>query len=227
MRVSALNDPSIGIDYNDGVYDRGTQPERASCAVTCHTIAVEGHEDEEIHEQAVQHAFEYCYDELLVGVVVVGQSDPVVLRAVVEGALVELLVEHGEPHDWKRREHHVVRLVDKRLVECLPAECRRKAKPEERLHEQLILIEHVVGEHCVTAVSLTSVVEQQGSQILELRDGVVTGSRGLHSLKTLDADSNVRLGNHVDVISSITDSHRDCSGCIFPNHLHNLSLLLR
>ena len=168
MRVGALNDPSIGIDHDAGVDDRRAQPERASGAVAGNSMAVEGHKCEQVEQQPVEHAFEHCYDKLLVGVVVVGQTNPVVLRVVVEGHLLELFVEHGEPHDWERSEHHVVELIDQWLVQSLSTECRCESKPEKRLHKQLILVEHVVSEGCISTIRLAPMIEKQRPQILEL-----------------------------------------------------------
>lgn len=52
--------------------------------------------------------------------------------------------------------------------------------------------------------------EKQSSETLEIRDGVVTELRSLISLFAHDTDSYSGRLDHVDVISSVTDS--ECQG---------------
>jgi len=48
-------------------------------------------------------------------------------------------------------------------------------------------------------------VEQQGSEVLELADRVVSRGDSLAALLAGDADADVRLGDHGDIVGAITN----------------------
>lgn len=64
-------------------------------------------------------------------------------------------------------------------------------------------------------------------QELELADGIVCRPGSLLTLFTKDANTDMGLRNHIDIIGAITDGQGDLLGEASLNHVDNISLLLR
>ena len=69
-------------------------------------------------------------------------------------------------------------------------------------------------------------IENQRPQILKLRDGIVRRSRSLHALEPFYPYSNMRLGNHINIVCTITNTHCDCLLVMVSDHLNYLCFLL-
>ena len=102
-----------------------------------------------------------------------------------ESRLGELLVKHCEPHDWERGESNIVALIDDRLIHDLPTKGRCVAEPVLWHDEEIVFVKHEVGSKRVASIGFSTMIEDQGSQVLELGNSVVACPSSLHSLKTL------------------------------------------
>jgi len=56
------------------------------------------------------------------------------------------------------------------------------------------------------------VEEQQSPQILKLANCVISRPGCLLSLQALDADADMGSRNHANIIGTVSDGKRDCSG---------------
>lgn len=68
--------------------------------------------------------------------------------------------------------------------------------------------------------------EQQVLQVLKFPDRVVRGFDSLLTLETANANTDMSCCNHIDIISSITDSKRGLRWVLVFNHVNNFCLLL-
>ena len=55
----------------------------------------------------------------------------------------------------------------------------------------------------------------QNLQVLELSDGIISCPSSLGAFSTSYTHTNVRLSNHRNIISTITDSHSDPLAVVF------------
>ena len=69
-------------------------------------------------------------------------------------------------------------------------------------------------------------LEEQGSEELELSNGVIAGSRRLHALTACDTHADMCLIDHRDVVCSVTHRQRHLLWEALANHLHYVALLL-
>jgi hypothetical protein len=74
---------------------------------------------------------------------------------------------------------------------------------------------------------LSSVPEQESSQILELGERIVREGSSLVSFFSEDADSNVGLLDHVDIVGSVTNSQSNSSCLSFLHKSDDVSFLGR
>lgn len=169
----------------------------------------------------VAHLDALVFDEqlllelLLVGV---GLHSPVAL-------LFE--VEAGVPHNWQRRHRHVIQLVNELFVQRLPGEGGEESKVELRGHIQEILVEGIQYHVRISSIRLTTVEEKQRLQELELANGVVCASCSLLALLAQDADADVGLQDHSNVVGAVTDGQSSFCGMPFLHHVDDVGLLLR
>ena len=220
MGRCALHHEQIRIHYNYRVDQSTTHPQIAIKAICAHMRAIKTIHNEHHGQKPVEDALEDGARDEVVGEVLVGESDAVLLGICEEGLLGEFLGEHRKNDYRESRERHVVELVDDWLVECLPTEGRREAKPELRHHEQDVFVEHVDCQDRVSSVRFAPMEEKKRFQVLELRYRVVRRSRRLHSFQALDANANVCFANHIYIISSIANTQSDRFSMLIPDHLH-------
>ena len=182
MRRGALQDVYVCVDDNDAVEENAALLEATVLTVTVQLVPIEGEVDEASDAKSIEDALDLCPCQNADGVVLVDETDAVVLWLAQETLFGVLFVHHAEPHDRERGEDNVVALVDDLLVQCLSTEGGSETEPELRQHEQDVLVEHECGEDCVAPVSLPAVVEKQRLHESELRDCIVGRPRRLHPL---------------------------------------------
>ena len=85
----------------------------------------------------------------------------------------EFFVKHSKPHDRQRCKYDIVPLVNDRLVKSLSTKCGRKTKPVLGYREENILVKHIHSKCGISSIIFTSMVENEGSQKLKLRNCVV------------------------------------------------------
>ena len=67
--------------------------------------------------------------------------------------------------------------------------------------------------------------EYQSPQLLELRNGKVRSLNSSQAFVSIQANSNMRLVDHRDIVVAITDSHREQALIIEFDHSNHVSLL--
>lgn len=145
-----------------------------------------------------------------------------------ERFLVVLLVEYSVDDNRQRAVEYVVELVQIGLIKSLTREVVSKSVPRiaqrsiklvTRLCQSALpklwqdhndILEEVEEDTCrVSSVTLSSVIEQQPFNVLELSDAVVAGSRRLVAFLAFDSNSNMSCVDHIDIICTVTDGHCD------------------
>ena len=101
-----------------------------------------------------------------------------------------------------------------------------------RSKEKQVFVDHVEDYVRVFAIALASMVEQEGLQLLELTNCIVRLAKGM--ITTLytylvriifDANRNIRLIHHGNIIDSISNSQRNFLWLIFFNQPYYVSFL--
>ena len=87
--------------------------------------------------------------------------------------LREFLIQHGENDDREGCESDIVELINYWLIQGLSTERGSKSVPELRHDEENIFVKHIDGEHRVSAIGFTAMVEKQMLEVRELRNCVV------------------------------------------------------
>lgn len=73
-----------------------------------------------------------------------------------------VLIVHGcKPHDRECSECHIEELIKQGFVQCLAREHREEAEPEERQHEEYILVEVVAYKIRIPSIGLSSMNEEK------------------------------------------------------------------
>lgn len=106
---------------------------------------------------------------------------------------------------------------------------KQRVVAEHKLDDDVddVLIKVVENQEGDSSVGLSTVLEHQWSQELELADRIVCGSCSLLSLFALNSNTHVSLLDHVNVVCSITYGKSNFVGETVSYHQYYLSFLLR
>ena len=75
-------------------------------------------------------------------------------------------------------------------------------------------MEHKLGQYSRTAVGQATVPEHKLAELTELFKGKVTCEGSLKAFFTLNADAHIRLHDHTDIISTVTDTSDALASCV-------------
>ena len=149
-----------------------------------------------------------------------------------ESLLVKLLIWHSINYYWNRSEYYIEELHHPVSIKVLALKARVETKNGCRSKEKQVFVDHVEDYVRVFAIALASMVEQEGLQLLELTNCIVRLAKGM--ITTLytylvriifDANRNVRLIHHGNIIDSISNSQRNFLWLIFFNQPYYVSFL--
>jgi hypothetical protein len=109
----------------------------------------------------------------------------------------------------------------------LAGEAAEGLEAELGQREDQVLPEHVQHELGHAQVVPAAVHQQQALEEAETADRIVRRVGRLHALRAADADTDVRLRDHIDIVSTVADSKRAAAGHSLADEAHNLRLLVR
>eukprot|EP00760_Papus_ankaliazontas_P014970 PhM_4_TR16204/c0_g1_i1/m.42220 len=139
--------------------------------------------------------------------------------------VADILVKHSERHDRERREEDIPKVRVVVLREFLSGEAREELVPVVRERKGHVLVVAVGNQLRDADEVQTAVHEKEPLEEAELGNGVVTRE---HRLLTLhapgDADTNVRLLDHRDVVRSVADGEGK-GALLVADKVHDLGLL--
>ncbi|KAJ2864202.1 hypothetical protein GGH94_003066 [Coemansia aciculifera] len=138
----------------------------------------------------------------------------------------QVLVKHAQGAGGQRRVQHVVE-HDQRVVEEVgDRPLAEELEPEERHGEDDVLVEEVEHHRRDAQVRPAAVHEQELLQEPELRDRVVGRHDGLQPLLAADANADVGLLDHADVVGAVADGQAQRAQAVL-DEPHDQRLLQR
>jgi hypothetical protein len=132
-------------------------------------------------------------------------------------------VNHDGPGDKK----YVEELVSVVVIKGGPGEVVIHSEPKLREYQERVFEEIKEDEVCVLPIGFAPMVEEQSFQQLEFSDRVITCSRCLRSLQSLDTDANMGCRDHVDVIRAVSNCEGDDFRLFSSNKGDDLLFLFR
>eukprot|EP00968_Pinguiococcus_pyrenoidosus_P002450 scaffold139_cov246-Pinguiococcus_pyrenoidosus.AAC.6 len=136
-------------------------------------------------------------------------------------------VEHAR-HDDRQAQEQVEARDQHVLVRRAAAVAALRRVGEQRDHQHHVLVERVQDDLGLAPVRPAPVHHEQRLQELELRDGKVRRVHRLLALPPADADADLRLPQHRDVVGTVADGqrHRQRPDALL-HRAHQQGLLLR
>ena len=105
-------------------------------------------------------------------------------------------------------------------------EAREKAIEYDSTALEQVLVKYEANSVSVSSIGLPAVVEQQWFQVFEGSKSVVRRAHSLIAFSSTQANSNVGLPDHADVVRAIADGQGDLLRLPLPQELDDLGFVL-
>mmetsp|Transcript_3583 Transcript_3583/g.12644 ORF Transcript_3583/g.12644 Transcript_3583/m.12644 type:complete len:410 (+) Transcript_3583:39-1268(+) len=127
------------------------------------------------------------------------------LWVVVDHALADVLLEDRVEERRHRREEDVEERHDPVVVDRGGRVAAVESEPELDEEGGGVLVDRILDEARVAEEAVAAVDGDETLEVAELADGIVGRASGLRALLAKDADANVRLQDHADVVGAVAD----------------------
>jgi hypothetical protein len=141
--------------------------------------------------------------------------------------MVYVILKDGHCSDRKGCEDHVVKGHIKIIEDWAAGVKAVKCKIKLRNGEDEVLVEEVKDEFWLPNVVESSMMEDKVPEMFELIDSKVRVLRRTHSFFTDDANSDVSLEDHGNIVSSIAHAESCFGRIVFLDHPAEVGFLLR
>lgn len=141
--------------------------------------------------------------------------------------VVDVLLEDCLDHDWPRGVEQVVKADVEVIIDRLAREPVDPSEEEVRHCQHHILVEEVEHHFGVAQVEQPAVHEQKPPKHLELTEREVRRVDSLHALVAVQADADVSLADHGNIVGTVTNGEGDRFGVVLFDETDNISFLGR